>query len=1092
MPNYHTDLQPVPTCRPATPLPPFFILRTPVLPLSAIGVDTDLGCLTQAVANAITPSDAESFIENDRERTLTRLRELASRQVVGEAIRVASPIFWHAIEQTGIGSDDAPIGHRHLTLNRYITRMAARPTPFGLFAGYSIGHVAETCSLDLTDTRWRRVTRLDPRLIAEMHRLLLADPLLQPLLTLRPNNSLHQVRDLWRYAQRVSASETGTCLVIDAVDSPQLSAAIDAASNGATADTIIAALLRTVPETDEATRIEAEAYLHELIASGILESAFDLPVTGPEPFTAFGDAIGRLGGAEPLFKSISAIIQLLSVADAQPGTSVAPYADLAEQVRALIPTDHAVFQVQLIRDAQPTLTPAVMAEVYRGVEILHACSRGVDDDEQQRIVERFVNRFGDREVPLVEALDPDVGIEFGPSLRTRSGMSKRLGLSRSEPTPRPRFSAREEAILDLMREAGALTSGRFELSAERIQRINSPTTRRPLPNSFSVLASIAAPSAADISDGRFAVLVKSFIGPSGARLLGRFCHSDERLEQYVRDLLRTEETLEPDAIFAEIVHLPASDVAAVVCRPALREYEIPYLGISGAPLQKQLPIVDLSVSIRDGRFWLRSRRLNKRIIPRLTSAHNYLLSENLPLYRFLCWLQDHDVRSTATWDWGALDCLDHLPRVSSGRCVLSREQWTVTRREIELWPARIDARNFLDIQRWRERRGLPRHVLVVEGDRELLVDFENVLSIETFLQTVRDSPRGILFEAYPGIADLCVRDNDGGLVNELVIPFVIGKRTAKDESARQVDSHAAIVEQGAQGVGLAFIPGSDWLFAKLYTGRELVDELVTDYVQPLVTNAISSGFAKHWHFVRYEDPNWHLRIRFHGDPKLLTSAVSPMLHDIAALAMSRGLIWHYQLDTYVRETARYGGPKAIAIAEQVFWADSEAAVCALSSIRASRDEDLRLLVALYSIDRLMTDFGLNMMQKLSYTRARRSELDGWLRVDIRAKRRLGDNYRRLRDSIAASIAEDQSRHSPVSDCLGAFARRSAQLAESVARLKCGEANGQLTATVNALLPDFVHMSLNRLWPYPSLGDELAVHDLLFRHYEYASKRRKRE
>ena len=63
------------------------------------------------------------------------------------------------------------------------------------------------------------------------------------------------------------------------------------------------------------------------------------------------------------------------------------------------------------------------------------------------------------------------------------------------------------------------------------------------------------------------------------------------LRQHVEGHLRAEEALQPDAVFAEVVHLPENGrTGNVILRPALRAYEIPYLGQSGVPAERQIPV----------------------------------------------------------------------------------------------------------------------------------------------------------------------------------------------------------------------------------------------------------------------------------------------------------------------------------------------------------------------------------------------------------------------------------------------------------------------------------------------------------------------
>src|SRR6185437_14016704 len=174
--------------------------------------------------------------------------------------------------------------------------------------------------------------------------------------------------------------------------------------------------------------------------------------------------------------------------------------------------------------------------------------------------------------------------------------------------------------------------------------------RRPLPDSFAVMAQLAARSAEDLAAGRFHVFVEHAAGPSGATLLGRFCHADPDLHARVAEMLRVEARARPDVAYAEIVHLPEGRIGNIVSRPVLRDYEIVFLGASGAPRDRQIELADLIVRVDGNRVVLRSRRLGKDVLPRLSNAHNYAV-RSLGAYRFLCALQRQGVASVATWSW---------------------------------------------------------------------------------------------------------------------------------------------------------------------------------------------------------------------------------------------------------------------------------------------------------------------------------------------------------------------------------------------------------------------------------------------------------
>jgi hypothetical protein len=98
------------------------------------------------------------------------------------------------------------------------------------------------------------------------------------------------------------------------------------------------------------------------------------------------------------------------------------------------------------------------------------------------------------------------------------------------------------------------------------------------------------------------------------------------------------------------------------------------------PAERQIPVTDLLVSVVGEEIVLRSPRLGRRVIPRLTSAHNYHPSQGI--YRFLGALQAHGAAGELGWDWGPLGEAPFLPRVVTGRLVLSRARWNLGREEL--------------------------------------------------------------------------------------------------------------------------------------------------------------------------------------------------------------------------------------------------------------------------------------------------------------------------------------------------------------------------------------------------------------------------
>jgi thiopeptide-type bacteriocin biosynthesis protein len=138
-------------------------------------------------------------------------------------------------------------------------------------------------------------------------------------------------------------------------------------------------------------------------------------------------------------------------------------------------------------------------------------------------------------------------------------------------------------------------------------------------------------------------------------------------------------------------------------------------------------------------------------------------------------------------------------------------------------------------------------------------------------------------------------------------------------------------------------PGSDWLFLKAYTGPDLEDDLLSGPVRTLVADAAALG-VRDWFFLRYGDPERHIRLRFHGEPGHLLGTLLPHVTTWAADQLAAGLCRRFAVDTYEREIERYGGLAGCELMEQVAATDSDAALAILAE-RMSAAKRRHLAVA---------------------------------------------------------------------------------------------------------------------------------------------------
>ncbi|QDU40118.1 hypothetical protein Mal4_44730 [Maioricimonas rarisocia] len=1082
-----------------TAIPDFVALRAPLLPfdafmqwgndLQAAGAvshppssrvagagppgNPDEVAHSSSSASAATKSHLTSALAADRAALRSQLSRILEDPHASEALFVASPSMYERLETWRQDPESKQGRKAERSLTRYFARMTGRGTPFGLFASCGSGTIADqTCLPAPTMQNCSRRTRLDMEYLFQLAEELATVSELRTELRFFRNNTIYRAGGRLRYAEShlIGQSRSHRLVVVDETD--YLVATLDHAADGARIADLAAPLV-----DDDISLDEAEAYVHQLIDSQLLVSELQPPITTYDPLGHLIDRLRPYPVAQDIVSRLEQVRndlrQLDSSTEPNPPATYTAIADQLRQLPAPVQLSR-LFQVDSIQESGDlTLGEEVADEILRGVEIARSMYRRMLDDLTD-FRNEFLERYGDREVPLMEALDEESGIGFRksplPNVEAEpllGGVILPMGME-ADMT----WTHQHTKLLGLYSKVIAEGKTVLELSDHDIAELKGKPDE--LPDAFTVKCSIAASSQEDINAGDYQILFGGAAGPSGARLLGRFAYADEDMNHFVQQHLRQEEALQPEAIFAEIVHLPEDRMGNVLCRPVLRNYEIPYLGQSGAPRDRQIEVTDLMVSIRNGRILLRSRRLNKEVIPRLTSAHNFLF-RTLGVYQFLGALQHQGVEGWTAWNWGPIKYAPFLPRVTAGRTVLCRATWNLNARDVVDLQDRTAEDLFAYIQQWRSERRLPRYVLLVDRDNELPIDMENILSLETFIDAIKGKPEAQLVEMLPGPDALCVESDAGRHVHELVVPF---HREREPDANRIPPVPAAEIT-----VRQSHPPGSDWAWLNLFAGTTTVDRLLVDEIRPRIAGWSAGGQIDRWFFLRYDVPGWHLRLRLHGDPGALHQSVVPELNRLSAELIQRGLISRAQWDTYEPEANRYGGPEALPLAEQIFTADSDAALDLIATYGGDAGSEFRWKVVLLGLDRLLDDLGFDLNQKLIIARHSAEEFAREFSFEGPFRKQLSQKHREVGPELDRLLRGQRNDEPEIAPAVQIFANRASRVAGPVRQLQQLEQQERLVAPLAEIARSLWHMQVNRVLRTAHRAQELVLYDLIARQYE---------
>jgi len=1080
----------------------FFALRTPMLPIQELTAWSEGLTAAKTWESEATADVLENAWKQDVQTVRGRLRAILTRPEVRHALYVASPSLQAGIEHWQRDPDSKKGLQAERALVRYFVRMAARSTPFGLFSGYSVGQIAEkadsTALVLEPRSQYRLCCRLDFDYLFALTTALRQDPALEMELRYWPNSSLHKVADAWYYTESRMSDTKRTHHLVKIMSDAYLEAVIGAAQNGATISQLVEAVLKA-PGDMEPSQEEAQQYVLDLVRNNeILVSNLSPLVTGPPPLDDIIAVLEELPSGSAAAAILRDVRTKISSID-RAGLPCSPddYKAITSELEKLpAKFDLArLFQVDMVKPLQEAaLGPDVIAELIKGIEILCRLGQSGEPEELKSFREAFSARYELAVVPLLDALDEESGVGFGSAASKNDASPLLRGLHLRGEVENAGWRGRQLGIHEtfVRQLVECLRSGKTELDLDLSALDKDSEINTKLADAFCVVGTLIAASADHLRRGNFEFYLHGGFGPSGARMFGRFCHADQQIDRSVRQHLRQEELHDPEAVYAEIVYLPEGRIGNVLCRPVLRDYEIPYLGRSGAPPDRQLPVSDLLVALEGNTIVLYSRRLQRRVIPRLTNAHGFMNPQLSSVYRFLCYMQHQHGASVPGFSWGALDALDYLPRLRVGRSVLATARWRLSTKEVEAIGKQEGSRRFAAVQKLRRDRGLPRWVVFQEVDNYLTVDLDNALSVDAFVHVLKRGSQAILLEMYPSLDQMCVTGIEGTFHHELNVPFV--RKVAKDAAtARPRTEPKRIAEiEGSGDRKARILPlGSDWLYVKLYGGTGALDEILGAALHPLVRKLRDLGHVSRWFFVRYNDPHDHLRIRFNGQPELLSQRVSQLVFDAFNPFLASSMLWKIEFDTYQREVERYGGMDGVLAAEDIFFADSEAVLEILQELAGDEGLDIRWRVAIMGIDQLLSDFGLDEKAKHEAIRRWCEASQTEFKIDMSGKRQLAERFRTERRKLDSLLDESLERGKEWEFARKTFERRSARNAEPCQKLRRMAEQGKLTGGITDLASSYAHMHVNRLIRASQRAHELVLYDFLSQLYNGRLARKSR-
>jgi thiopeptide-type bacteriocin biosynthesis protein len=278
-----------------------------------------------------------------------------------------------------------------------------------------------------------------------------------------------------------------------------------------------------------------------------------------------------------------------------------------------------------------------------------------------------------------------------------------------------------------------------------------------------------------------------------------------------------------------------------------------------------------------------------------------------------------------------------------------------------------------------------------------------------------------------------------------------------------------------------FIIGDKWLYYKLYTGLKTADSIITEVVGELSTKFTAEGVCDKWFFLRYADPQFHIRWRIGVPDAASIGYIAAEIKKAIIPYVDNDLIYKVQVDTYKREIERYGS-NSIEIIEHLFWQNSLLVYDYLNQVTEDPNEKVRWLFSMRTIDSFLNSFNYDLEKKLELLTVMANSYGKEHNINSALINQLSDRYRSEKKEIYNFMRfeiHDINDYTEMLHLINMANERSVAYTQKI--LKLAE-NNSLMITLDNLMISCIHMFMNRIFRSRQRLHEMVIYGFLFRYY----------
>lgn len=665
----------------------------------------------------------------------------------------------------------------------------------------------------------------------------------------------------------------------------------------------------------------------------------------------------------------------------------------------------------------------------------------------------FLNIYGESKViKLTDLLDDDLGL--GAPNTYRNPLSKRQNNIRDN-THHNKII--QDIIYNKIQEANLLRKTEVEFEINDFHEVVSKLNPDELPNSMEFYFNIGYCNKTD----EYKLYFGEHLGISDAgSSFGRFTDLQSDISDNYLKLLNSKKIfLNDNSIYVQLNELPNNGrIGNVTLIDSSYKHEIS-IGTSVSKGKEKISLDEIYVGVHrengNSSFFFFSSKLKKQLI---FKSNNMLNPKNCSnYYRFLTEvssMKEKCIISNFYYNFYMSNRhLNYVPRFKFKSIVIKPASWKLNGNTFEAQGTiKLDSQFVTKLAKWENEYFVPRHLYIINGDNRLLVDLRNELCLQLLINELNKSPKRELFlTEIEGEIDQRTLFNNEFYFSEIVVPLI--KQNTSNSSIPYMNEMQCsqiamkILSQDNDDFKSIFFPGEEWLTMKLYGNSKRLNDFLTKKLYFFVINLQKYNYISQFFFVRYSDPQEHirLRVRISNNQSELLKKINEWFIEL----LNEGFLTNVVFDTYMRESERYGGTDLIAEVESLFYYDSLFA-CEL----LQKEEDTLKIIdyCALSIIIFLKAIGVDYDSQFSM-------------IDCLIEKSVGRNHYRIQRKALLKIVDSDNFEILKETNMGLVTYNySNQMNEVVTNFTCKiESNSdRLTNSKQSIYLSIIHMHCNRI------------------------------